>query len=138
MKILRITARIIIGLVFIFSGIVKAIDPLGSAYKFHDYFQAFNLEFLNNLSLPLSICLCTAEFISGFSVLTGFRQKTGIWGVFILLVIFTPVTFILAFSPSLPSTVLLKTLLKTVVVLAMQYISPTGRHSARTLSYLAY
>jgi hypothetical protein len=98
MKILRIAARIILGLVFIFSGAVKAIDPLGSAYKFHDYFQAFNLGFLNNLCLPLAICLCTAEFISGFSVFTGFRQKTGIWGVFILLAIFTPVTFILALT----------------------------------------
>lgn len=98
MKILRFASRIIIGLVFIFSGVVKAIDPLGSAYKFHDYFQAFHLGFLNNLSLPLAILLCTAEFIAGFSVLTGFRQKTGLWGVLILLVIFTPVTFILALT----------------------------------------
>lgn len=98
MKILRTLSRIIIGLVFIFSGIVKAIDPLGSAYKFHDYFQAFHLGFLNNLSLPLAILLCTAEFIAGFSLLTGFRQKTGIRGVFILLVIFTPLTFILALT----------------------------------------
>ena len=75
MRILRSISRIIIGLVFIFSGLVKAIDPLGSAYKFHDYFQAFGLGFLNNLSLPLAILLCTAEFISGFSVLTGLRQK---------------------------------------------------------------
>lgn len=98
MKILRIVSRIIIGLVFIFSGIVKAIDPLGSAYKFHDYFQAFHLGFLNILSLPLAIILCTAEFISGFSVLTGFRQKEGIRGVTILLAIFTPLTFILALT----------------------------------------
>src|ERR1035437_3370484 len=97
-KILRIAARIIIGLVFIFSGVVKAIDPLGSAYKFHDYFQAFHLGFLNTLSLTLAVCMCTAEFISGFSVLTGLRQKTGILGVLILLVIFTPVTFILALT----------------------------------------
>jgi len=69
MKILRTASRIILGLVFIFSGAVKAIDPLGSAYKFHDYFQAFNIGFLNNLSLPMAILLCTAEFISGFSVL---------------------------------------------------------------------
>jgi hypothetical protein len=88
----------IIGLVFIFSGVVKAIDPLGSAYKFHDYFQAFNLGFFNNLSLPLAILLCTAEFIAGFSVLTGIRQKTGMWGVLILLAIFTPLTFILALT----------------------------------------
>lgn len=98
MKIIRILSRIIISLVFIFSGVVKAIDPLGSAYKFHDYFQAFHLGFLNNLSLPLSILLCTAEFIAGFSLLTGFRQKTGILGVFILLVIFTPLTFMLALT----------------------------------------
>jgi len=98
MKILRSASRIIIGLVFIFSGVVKAIDPLGSAYKFHDYFQAFNIGFLNKLSLALAIFLCTAEFIAGFSVLTGVRQKTGIWVVMILMVIFTPLTFVLALT----------------------------------------
>jgi uncharacterized membrane protein YphA (DoxX/SURF4 family) len=98
MKILKVSSRIIIGLVFIFSGIVKAIDPLGFAYKFHDYLQAFNLGFLNKFSLPLAILLCTAEFISGFAVLTGLKQKTGIWGVMILLIIFTPLTFILALT----------------------------------------
>ncbi|HEX7493846.1 MAG TPA: BT_3928 family protein [Bacteroidales bacterium] len=98
MKILSKICRIIIGLVFIFSGTVKAIDPLGSAYKFHDYFQAFNITFLNNLSLPLAIFLCTAEFIAGFSVLSGFRQKTGILGVLALMTIFTPLTLILAIT----------------------------------------
>jgi hypothetical protein len=98
MKLLRTTARIIIGLVFIFSGIVKAIDPLGSAYKFHDYFNAFNLGFLNFMCLPLAILLCTAEFISGFAVLTGMRQKAGIWGVTILLAVFTPLTLVLALT----------------------------------------
>jgi uncharacterized membrane protein YphA (DoxX/SURF4 family) len=98
MKISRSASRIIIGLVFIFSGFVKAIDPLGSAYKFHDYFQAFNIGFLNKLSLTLAILLCTSEFIAGLSVLTGLRQKTGILGVLILLIIFTPVTFILALT----------------------------------------
>jgi hypothetical protein len=98
MKIIRIASGIIIGLVFIFSGVVKAIDPLGSAYKFHDYFQAFDIGFLNNLSLPLAILLCTSEFIAGFSVLTGLRIKYGILGVLILMVIFTPLTFILALT----------------------------------------
>lgn len=98
MKLLRTISRIFIGLVFIFSGIVKAIDPLGFAYKFHDYFNAFHLGFLNNLSLPLAIFMCTAEFISGFSLLTGFRLKTGIWGILILLLIFTPLTFLLALT----------------------------------------
>ncbi len=98
MKIIRLVARIIVGLTFVFSGIVKAIDPLGSAYKFHDYFQAFNLGFLDGFSLPLSILLCTAEFIAGFAVLSGLRQKTGIWIVLMLMVVFTPLTFILALT----------------------------------------
>lgn len=98
MKIIRLISRIIVGLVFIFSGYVKAIDPLGSAYKFSDYFQAFHLDFLKFLGLPLAILLCTAEFIAGISVMTGFRQKAGITGVFLLIVFFTPLTFILALT----------------------------------------
>jgi uncharacterized membrane protein YphA (DoxX/SURF4 family) len=98
MKIIRMLSRIILGLVFIFSGVVKAIDPLGSAYKFHDYFQAFNLGFLYNLSIPLAILLCLAEFISGFSVISGIKYKTGLWGVLLLLSVFTPLTFILALT----------------------------------------
>jgi len=98
MKSLRIICRIIVGLVFIFSGFSKAVDPLGSAYKFHDYFIAFNLGSLKSLSLTLAILLCMAEFIAGFSVLTGIRQKTGIWIVLLLMLIFTPLTFILALT----------------------------------------
>lgn len=96
MKILRLISRVIIGLLFIFSGTVKAIDPQGSAYKFSDYFQAFNLMFLHRLALPLAILLFTAEFLAGLSVLSGYRQKTGIWMVMILMFIFTPLTFVLA------------------------------------------
>src|ERR1035437_3895217 len=98
MRIVRLISRIITGTVFIFSGIVKAIDPLGSAYKFHDYFQAFHIGFLSSLSLVLSIILCTTEFIAGFSVLTGIRQKSGIIVVMLLMLIFTPVTLVLALT----------------------------------------
>ena len=96
MKIISIISRIIVGLVFMFSGTVKAVDPLGSAYKFSDYFLAFHLEFLQPFALLLAIVLIAAEFIAGFSVLSGYRQKTGIWGVMILMCIFTPLTLILA------------------------------------------
>ena len=98
MKIIRLVCRFVAGLVFIFSGFVKAIDPLGSAYKFHDYFQAFHLDFLQVFSLPLAILMCTAEFIAGFSVVTGFRQKTGIMVLFLLISFFTPLTLVLAIT----------------------------------------
>lgn len=98
MNIIRYLSRIVIGLAFLFSGTVKAIDPLGSAYKFQDYFQAFNAGFLKNLSLPMAVLLCTIEFLAGFSVLTGFRQKTGIRTIMVLMLIFTPLTLILALT----------------------------------------
>lgn len=98
MKILVTVSRIIVGLAFMFSGFVKGVDPLGSAYKFQDYFAAFDIGFLKPLSLALSILLCTAEFIAGFSVLTGFRLKTGITVVLLLMTIFTPLTLILALT----------------------------------------
>jgi len=96
MKIISYISRILIGIVFIFSGAVKAIDPLGTVYKFQDYFLAFNLDFLKFVSLPLAIILCTSEFLAGISVLFNIRQKAGIWIVMVLMVIFTPLTFILA------------------------------------------
>jgi hypothetical protein len=98
MKLLRILSRIITGTVFIFSGTVKAIDPLGFAYKLQDYFQAFNLDFLKNISLLAAILLCAIEFIAGFCVLFNIRQKIGVWIVLIMMIIFTPLTFILALT----------------------------------------
>ncbi len=121
MKILRIVSSIIVGIVFMFSGIVKAIDPLGTAYKFNDYFQAFNLGFLKPVSLILAVILFTAEFISGFAVLSGYRRKEGIWGVMILMIIFTPLTLILALTNPFP----------TADASAMPYILQTGRRSGK-------
>ena len=95
---LRSVSRVIVGLVFMFSGIVKAVDPLGSAYKFTDYFIAFNLDFLKPFALVLAILLFTAEFLAGFSVLSGYRQRTGIWGVLLLMIVFTPLTLVLALT----------------------------------------
>ncbi len=98
MKILFLIARIVIGIAFIFSGLSKGIDPLGSAYKFSDYFQAFGIGGFSFLSLPLAIFLCTAEFTAGFSVLTGIRLRAGTTVVMILMAVFTPLTLVLAFT----------------------------------------
>lgn len=98
MKAFKLASRIIIGLLFMFSGFVKAVDPLGSAYKFGDYFQAFHLDFLQPFALIMGIILFTAEFVAGFSVLSGYRIKTGIRGVMFLMAIFTPLTLVLALT----------------------------------------
>ncbi|MGQ8338553.1 BT_3928 family protein [Sunxiuqinia sp. A32] len=69
MKTLWQLLRILLGIVFIFSGFVKGIDPLGSAYKFTDYFNAWGVEGLNPVSLPLGILLSATEFITGIALL---------------------------------------------------------------------
>ncbi|NOZ46903.1 MAG: DoxX family protein [Chlorobi bacterium] len=96
MKIIRLASRIIIGVVFIFSGFVKAVDPLGSAYKFNDYFTAFGMEWLHHISLPLSFVLSAAEFLIGISLFFGIRLKTGSWASLIFMGFFTILTFFLA------------------------------------------
>ncbi len=98
MRILRLLSRIIVGSVFIFSGTVKAIDPLGTVYKFQDYFQAFHIGFLKEISLPLTVLLCTLEFLAGFSILLNIRFKTGILLVMALMAVFTPLTFVMALT----------------------------------------
>jgi hypothetical protein len=142
MKIIRLISSLLVGSVFIFSGFVKAVDPLGSAYKFSDYFQAFHLDFLKFLSLPLAVILCTTEFITGFSVLTGIRQKWGIYGVLLLMIIFTPLTFILALTNPVSDCGCFgdainltnwQTFGKNIVLLILVLILFTGRKTDRKL-----
>ncbi len=98
MKYLRIISILITGAVFVFSGIVKGIDPLGSAYKFHDYFNSFRLTFLQFLTLPMSFLLSLAEFLTGFGLLTGILRKEALRLAAILMIIFTPLTLYLAIA----------------------------------------
>lgn len=142
MKLLRIISSIIVGIVFMFSGIVKAIDPLGTAYKFNDYFQAFGLVFLKPVSLILAVILFTAEFISGFAVLSGYRRKEGIMGVMILMIIFTPLTLILALTNPVSDCGCFgdaihltnwQTFWKNVVLIIFTIILFTGRRKVRNI-----
>ncbi len=98
MRILISISRIITGAVFIFSGFVKAIDPLGSTYKFTDYFIAFHLQFLQPIALPLAIILSSIEFLIGISMLLGYRYRIASWGLLIFMSFFTILTFILALT----------------------------------------
>ena len=100
MKKLNTLSRILVGLVFIFSGFVKAIDPLGSTYKFTDYFVAFGMESLSFLALPLALLMSALEFGIGFSLLFNTLKKLTSWFLLIFMSFFTVLTFILAiFNP---------------------------------------
>lgn len=96
MKIANLISRIIVGVVFIFSGFVKAIDPLGSVYKFNDYFEAFGMQWMEPASLFLAIFMSSIEFIVGFSVLFGLRTKLSSLGGLLFMAFFTPLTLYIA------------------------------------------
>ncbi len=91
-------SRILFGLVFIFSGFVKAVDPLGSTYKFQDYFLAFGTEWLFPTALPLAILMSALEFVIGITVLLGIKMRYSAWGGLLFMLFFTPLTLYLAIA----------------------------------------
>jgi uncharacterized membrane protein YphA (DoxX/SURF4 family) len=91
-------ARIIFGLVFLFSGFVKAVDPLGTAYKISDYLEAFSLTSLDFLAFPASLLLIATEFTIGFNILFNIHLKASTWVASLFMLIMTPVTLYLAIS----------------------------------------
>ena len=85
--------RIFVGLLFIFSGLIKINDPLGFSYKLVEYFEVFHITFLNGLALSLSIMLCALEIIMGFALLIGVRAKQNALGLLLLIIFFSFLTF---------------------------------------------
>ncbi|MGL4292494.1 MAG: BT_3928 family protein [Bacteroidales bacterium] len=91
-------SRILFGCTFLFSGFVKAVDPMGSAFKFIDYFRAFDLNFFTTFALPLAVLLAALEFTIGACVLFGsFRRVSTALGLLFML-FFTPLTLYLAIA----------------------------------------
>lgn len=91
-------ARLITGLVFMFSGIVKGIDPLGFAYKITDYFHAFHLMHFDSLAVTLSFLACGAEFIIGAALVLNIAPRIFSWFLLGFMVFFTVLTFVLALT----------------------------------------
>ncbi len=89
--------RIVVGLLFIFSGLIKINDPLGFSYKLVEYFEVLHLDFLSGFSLSLSIILCSLEIILGFALLIGVRAVSVTWGLLLLIIFFSFLTFYSAY-----------------------------------------
>lgn len=91
-----ILARWTIGILFIFSGFVKGIDPAGLQYKLYDYIDAIHLQTLN-FSVPFgSIFLPFAEFLIGITLLTGIFIRLSTRLAFAFMLFFTPLTLFIA------------------------------------------
>ena len=73
------TARIVVGLLFIFSGLVKANDPLGLSYKMEEFFEIWGMTKFNDWTLLMSVLMNAFEIIAGFAILIGWRVKLFTW-----------------------------------------------------------
>ena len=85
--------RWVVGLLFVFSGLVKANDPLGLSYKMQEFFEAWGwpLSF-NHYTLSLSVLMNAFEIIAGIALLIGWRMRLLSWSLLALTVFFTFLT----------------------------------------------
>ncbi|AUC86272.1 DoxX family protein [Polaribacter sp. ALD11] len=99
MKIIVQLFRVIVGALFIFSGFVKLVDPIGSQYKFQEYFSesVLNMGFLIPYALPFAIVLIVAEILLGVMILIGYKPKFTVWSLLIITLIFLFLTWYSAF-----------------------------------------
>lgn len=95
-----------VGVLFLFSGWVKAIDPLGTAYKMEQYFAEFESAFeptwfgfiapifpvLNEYAISFSVIMIVFEIVLGLLILLGIYKKFAVWAFFLLVVFFTILT----------------------------------------------
>jgi uncharacterized membrane protein YphA (DoxX/SURF4 family) len=99
MKLLVHISRIFVGAMFIFSGFVKLVDPIGSQYKFEEYFSqnVLDMEYLIPYALAFSIILILAEIMLGIILLLGCRAKVTLWSLLVLSTIFLFLTWYSAY-----------------------------------------
>lgn len=92
MKNLLLITRWIVGMLFIFSGLVKANDPLGLSYKMQEFFEAWGWIGLHNYTLAMSVLMNAFEIIAGVAVIVGYRMRLFSWLLLLLIIFFTFLT----------------------------------------------
>jgi uncharacterized membrane protein YphA (DoxX/SURF4 family) len=146
MKIAVNISRIIVGILFIFSGVIKAIDPLGLAYKTQEFFEAWGdsggwiqsvMNSLHDFALAFSIIMITIEVLAGVALLIGWRKKIVLWVLFYMTLFYTFLTAYSLFTGKIrecgcfgncfPITDL-QTFIKNLVLLALIIILIIGKN----------
>jgi len=106
MKVVVNTARFIVGTLFIFSGLVKAIDPLGLAYKMQEFFEVWAdagyfknlMQWLHQYAVGFSVFMITLEVALGLALLLGWQKKLTTCLLLLLTLFFTFLTSYVLFS----------------------------------------
>jgi uncharacterized membrane protein YphA (DoxX/SURF4 family) len=86
------TARLLVGILFIFSGLIKANDPLGLSYKMQEFFEVWNLSALDTWTLGFSVVMIVFEILAGVAVILGWRMRLFAWLLLLLIIFFSFLT----------------------------------------------
>ncbi|MCC7303181.1 MAG: DoxX family protein [Bacteroidia bacterium] len=97
MKTLAYILRLLVGVLFIFSGFIKANDPMGFGFKMEEYFTVFGMDWAKPLALSLSVFVCIYEIVFGFFLLAGYRVMLTLWALLLMILYFTALTFYSAY-----------------------------------------
>ncbi|MBM3413743.1 MAG: DoxX family protein [Bacteroidetes bacterium] len=92
MKWIHFLVRFLVGLLFIFSGLIKANDPQGLSYKIQEFLEIWDLHSFNSFTLPIAVFLNTAEIGLGVALLVNFKTKATHFLLLLLLFFFTALT----------------------------------------------
>ena len=99
-RLVALIARTLLGVVFIFSGAVKAIDPLGTVYKIEDYLKAFGGFFTELLLLAevAAWALIVLELLLGVCMVLNIRTQWTSWISLVFYLVMTPLTLYIALT----------------------------------------
>ena len=93
MKYIVTICRILVGVLFIISGLIKANDPIGFSYKLQEYFEVFGMEFFVPFALTLSVLITVFEIVCGIATLIGSTMKLFSWLLLLMIIFFNFLTF---------------------------------------------
>ena len=99
MKAIVSIARILVGVLFIFSGFIKLNDPVGFSYKLQEYFSepVLDIPFLIPFALIIAILIVIFELVLGIMLLIGYAPKFTSWSLLLMIIFFTFLTFYSAY-----------------------------------------
>jgi len=95
--------RFIVGGLFIFSGLIKVNDPVGTAIKLEEYFDVFSNDiagffyYLKPFALELGIFLVVVEVVLGLMLILGVKSRFTVWALTLMILFFTFLTFYSAY-----------------------------------------
>ena len=94
------TCRLLVSATFIFSGLVKLLDPVGVQYKIQDYLIALDLGISPESVwlLVAAVALSLVEFLLGVYLFFGIRRRLTSWSLLVFMVLYTPLTLWLAIT----------------------------------------